>query len=399
MKTTKTIIILLLLTLIITPISSIGFEYHIFEIRTSPEFSRGVFPTSLLYQFNFPVPNIKETWKTEINFRIDNGLKFKTLRQEPNTGIPFSSIPDNVEWNYPTDYISIYSEMNIVFGQGFFTSPLSNENLLKLWTTVDLRFENSYEDFDYLKSPNDMEGLFHMPIKEEGSTKIIERFPDCNWIGQPELRGNRSTSNLSISLGLDINLMQDKITRRNGMKYSLWTRLSPKSFDVFNSATEEYFLIDNKLDLSFTPFYLKMKGSRDTSWFSIVLDNSFSYRYITGNMIPEYIQGGYIFGAQALNTKHKISNRTSITLYGPQINSYDCYPLLSGFFDIAYSCGTLLNSSNNHSYNDMIMSTGFKAEFIIFDIANIYYEFGYIIDNTLNLPSSTISRFGFSFGV
>ena len=395
----KHIITISLLLLISSTINAIGFGFHTFETRISPEFSKGVFPTSLLYQFDFPIPDFIPGQTSEIDFRIDNGLDFRILRQTPNEGIPYATNPNNPEWNYPKEYLTFFNEMNIVLGQGFFDSPLSEKDLLKIWVTIDIHFENSYERLEYMMSPEETEGLFLKTPYINEDNKAINRFPDSSWIGQPELAGIRSTMNLSMSLGFDINLMNDKITRRNGMSYSFWTRLNPSWFDFFKDETQDFILIWNKLDLSFTPFYVPQQGTRDTAWFSIVLDNTTTYRFISGSKIPYYIQGGDIFGTKAVNTSHLLTNRTTLTLYGPQINSYDCYPSISTFIDIGISLGTLLNSMDKVSYNDTVASVGFRANFNIFDIAEFFYEVGYVFENVLNESEKMITRFGFTFGV
>ena len=386
---------LLIIACILVPIHSIGFGYHTFSIRTNPDFAAGVYPTSLLYQFEFPVPNING-WSTEIDFRIDSGISFRELRQTPDDGTPYILLEDKGE--YTKKFISIYDEMNLVFGQGLFSSPLSNKELLKLWLTLDLHFEKFFENLNYLTDPNDIEGLFHTaPLS--GAGPAIERFPNSPWIGQPEMKGNRSYNALSISLGIDVNLMEDKITRRNGMNFTLWTRFNPSLFDIFNEDKSEFIMFWAKLDLAYTPYYLKMNGSRDTAWLSFVFDNSTTYQFTTGNMIPYYLQGGHIWELQGINTKHNLVNRTSISIYGPQINSYDCYPYITAFADIGWSFGQLLNSSVVETFSDFYNSYGIKVEFVIFDIANFYYEFGYIQNNVLNQESKFISKLGFSFGV
>ena len=390
--------ILLICICIILPIHSIGFEYHILEIKTSPEFTSGIMPFSLLYQFNFPIPELLKNNTTLISARFDNGVSFRTLSQDPITGTPFASNPENTDWQYPKDYISIYDEMNIVLCQGFLQNPIGKKDLIRLWTTFDVRFEDAYERFNFLKNDENMEGLFikKPATKEEAA---IERFPGIEWIGQPELKGNRSSLNFTISLGLDINVMEDKITRRNGLKFSSWTRLNPKWFDFTQSNTQDFILLWNQLDLAFTPYFVKMQGERDTTWFSIVLDNSTTYRFITGQKSPYYLQSTDIMGIKPLNTQHTLSNRTSLTLYGPQINSYDCYPFISAFIDVGYSCGPMLNNNSGETYSDVLWGFGFKTEFIVYNIANFYYEIDFIKDNVLNEKPCTVNRIGFSLGI
>lgn len=383
--------IILLFTL--NSLSSISFGFHAFDIRTSYNFANGALPTSLLYQFDFPVPNIINGNTTEFDFRVDNGIDFRILRQDPLTGTPFAIEPDSPSWNYPKDYFTVFNEMNLVLGQGFLKTSHSQKDLFKLWTTFDIRFENSYERFSFLDNPNETDALFFIQTE----TGKVNRFD--SWIGQPELTADRSTTNISFSLGFDFNIMQDEITVRNGIKNSLWIRLNPKWTDWFKDGTHDYILIWNKLDLSWTPFHIKMNGKRNTTWFSLVFDNSTTYRFISGEKTPYYIQGGYIFGTQVPNSTHVLTNRSSMTIYGPQINSYDCYPYVSAFIDIGYGWGNLLNSSTAYPVNETVCSVGIKTELIIFNIASFYYEIGYVIDNAFNLPSPPIMNFGFSFGV
>lgn len=394
MKKMLTSIVCLLLS--VEAAFSIGFGFHAFEIRTNPEFSKGVFPTSLLYQFDFPIPNLLFDWATEVDFRIDNGLDFRTLRQHPDTGAPFAADPAAVD--FPTEYITIYDEMNLVFGQGFFDSPLSEKDLFKLWFTFDIHLENSYERLAWLLNPTETEGLFYIQPKI-GSSPAIERFPSSSWTGQPELRGNRSTIAPSFSFGFDIELMDERITRRNGLKYSFWTRLNPAWTAWFGDPAQDYLLLWNKLDLAFTLFSSKQDDERDLSTVSLVLDNETEYRYITGEKVPYYIQGGDIFGTKVLNTEHVITNRLSLTFYGPQVNSYDCYPLLKAFVDYGIGFGKLLNAATSTYYCDSAFSYGMRLEFVIFNIASIYLEIGHVENAVLNEQPKTLVDFGFSFGV
>lgn len=379
----------------LSPVMAIGFGIHTFEIRTSPEFSQGVFPTSLLYQFDFPVPDLIPGRVTEFDFRLDNGLSFRTLRQHPDTGVPFASDPGKVD--FPTDYITIYDEMNLVFGQGFLDSPLSEKDLFKFWLTFDIHIENSYERLSWLIDPTETEGLFYIQPKI-GDTPAVERFPDSSWIGQPELSGNRSTIAPSFSLGFDIELMEDKVTRRNGLKYSFWTRLNPAWTAWFGNSSQDYLLFWNKLDLAYTLFSIPQQGS-DLTYISLVLDNTTTYRFISGSKVPYYIQGGKIFGTQAINAENVLTDRLSLTLYGPQIVNKECYPFMTAFLDCGIGIGRMLNSASSDIYNDIVASYGMRLGLVILNIANFYFEIGRVAKAALNEPAATVTRVGFSFGV
>ena len=92
-------------------------------------------------------------------------------------------------------------------------------------------------------------------------------------------------------------------------------------------------------------------------------------------------------------------NRLSLTIYGPQINSRDTYPLIMVFWDFGIGFGEPLNSLNRSYGVETVGSYGFRAEFIIFDIAKLYYEIGCVYDPAFNEKVYVEQRFGFSVGI
>ena len=126
----KVLLILVISLLLISPLMSIGFGYHVFEVRTSPNFSIGgwQFPTSVLYQFNFPVPDFISGSATSFAFRLDNGLDYRTLRQDPLTGEILSA----EDSRYPErDYVTLYDEFNFAFSQGVIQTSFADEDFIR----------------------------------------------------------------------------------------------------------------------------------------------------------------------------------------------------------------------------------------------------------------------------
>ena len=388
----KLLLTITLLLLLSVNLFAIGFGYNIFEIRTTPEFSNGVFPTSLLYQFNFPIPGDSTT----LAFRLDNGLVYRKLRQSPSDGFLYAINPTyNSEFNEGENKeCSVqFDEWNLVFGQGLFKQSFTSEDLITFWATLDGRFEDAFERLSWLSNEDNISGVFY-------KTPTEKRFSaSTSWVGAPELIGNRSVFQLSVSFGLDLNYMQDKITRRNGIKFSSWFRYNPSWLNLFKDTTADYLLSWNKLDVAYTLFAINQNGTRDTTYVSLVFDNSTIYRFIKGTKIPAYIQGGEIWGTANPNVEHSITNRSSLTLYGPQINSYDCYPSIVAFLDLGYSRGKLLNTTLDVKYSEVIASIGFRAEMIIFNIFDLYYEYGRVINPLFNEDEYSKHTFGFSIGV
>ena len=119
--------ILLLSMMLSAPLAAIGFGYHVFEVRTEPEFSNGVFPTSVMYQFNFPMPDFINGRSTILAFRLDNGLAYRNLRQSPCDGSILARNPVS----YPTEYTVLFDEFNLFFAQGFMETRDEKKDLLE----------------------------------------------------------------------------------------------------------------------------------------------------------------------------------------------------------------------------------------------------------------------------
>lgn len=372
-------LVLILFVAVLCSASAIGFGYHIIEAKAEADFSSGIFPIALNYQFNFPVPDVIDGSSTELAFRLDNGLDIRKLRQHPDDGRFLNE--DNA--GFPLEYMVLYDEFNLFYRQGFWNDHIS------LGLYIDGRFENAYETFDYKYDDEHDEGLFW-----DGDE---ERFSGSSFTGAPELRGGRSIFNTSLSASFTLDFLDDEITRRNGMKFDSYFRISGPVWIPLNDGTSDYILSRNTLDLAFTFIDEPWKDRR--SWFSVVLDNSTTYRFIMGEKVPYYIQGGEMWNGNYMpNTQHVLTSLFSLTFYGPQLSA-DTYPSLSVFMDLGLSYGKALNSSSDKVYRDFSAIFGFKAEFLILDIAKFYVQCGYVKFPSLNQVEGPQVAIGFTFGV
>lgn len=372
-------LVLILFVAVLCSASAIGFGYHIIEAKAEADFSSGIFPIALNYQFNFPVPDVIDGSSTELAFRLDNGLDIRKLRQHPDDGRFLNE--DNA--GFPLEYMVLYDEFNLFYRQGFWNDHIS------LGLYIDGRFENAYETFDYKYDDEHDEGLFW-----DGDE---ERFSGSSFTGAPELRGGRSIFNTSLSASFTLDFLDDEITRRNGMKFDSYFRISGPVWIPLNDGTSDYILSRNTLDLAFTFIDEPWKDGR--SWFSVVLDNSTTYRFIMGEKVPYYIQGGEMWNGNYMpNTQHVLTSLFSLTFYGPQLSA-DTYPSLSVFMDLGLSYGKALNSSSDEVYRDFSAIFGFKAEFLILDIAKFYVQCGYVKFPSLNQVEGPQVSIGFTFGV
>ena len=374
--------ILLLSMMLSAPLAAIGFGYHVFEVRTEPEFSNGVFPTSVMYQFNFPMPDFISGRSTILAFRLDNGLAYRNLRQSPCDGSILARDPVS----YPTEYTVLFDEFNLFFAQGFGETRDEEKDLITAFISLDGRFENAYESLEYLSAP-DGDALFTL---DDGSARF------SSFIGAPELEGSRSIFQTCLSGLLAIDFMDDETVRRNGARLTSDFRITGPWMPM-NDSTGDFLISSNTLDLSITLFHLERGSGK--SWISLVLDNSTTYRFIWGDKVPVYIEGGVLFDdVAAPATRHVVTNELALTIYGPQF-TVDTYPSVSLFWDFGYSFGPALNSVADTTYGETVSVWGVKVEFLVLDIFKVYWHWGYVVDPVFNEQSRAVTRLGFTFGV
>lgn len=397
----KSIALLLLISLITSPIFAIGFGYNVLDIRTEPDFGKGIFPSSVKYQFNFPVPDFIGGNTTELAFRLDNGLVYRTLSQDPATGREYSGYPgllaaSGFTSNDDRQYSVQFDEFSLHFSQGIFKTPMSDKDLLRAEFSFGGRFENAFEPLFFMYDQNHTSGVF-------SSSYGVERFPENIWNGAPELKkgdnGLRSLFSTFLNFQFDINLLREDYTKKQGVKLALDFRYAPKSL-LMNDGKADFSRLTVTLSGAATIGSLPMSSRPELSWISSVIGADITYRYITGSSIPQYAIQDDIFGIMPPKTQHLILCRCYLNLYGPQIYAKDLYPYVSVFNDMAFSYGRNLNNTEDERIKELMGSFGVKAEFIIYDIASIWYEIGYVYNDAFDQGRHRVSgRFGISIGV
>lgn len=395
----KIVLIIVLLIMLALPVFSIGFGYHILEMRSEPEFANGTFPSSLKYQFNFPVPDFIGGNVTELTFRLDNGLIYRSLDQDPVTGKLYSQYPEllvdaGFKEGERRDYSVQFDEFALLFSQGILKTPLSDKDLFRVEASFGGRFENAFERLFFMYDENNLTGVFN-------KTYGVDRFPSNVWNAYPELvkkdDGLRSTLTTFLNFGFDINLLRDDLVKKNGIKLSAEYRYSPKTLPL-SDGKADFNKLTLKLEGAFTLF--SFGQGNGYSWLSSVVGFDAIYRNIKGDIVPSYATSEKIFGLVPPRAEHNIFGRVYLTLFGPQIKAKDLYPFITVFNDFAYSKGRVINSQDNEVIEQLALSWGFKAELVIYSFANIFYEMGYVYKNVFdNNPYQVQAKFGITVGV
>ncbi len=399
MKRNRIISVFIVLLFISSELFAIGFGFHVFEVRTTPEFSNGVFPISALYQFDFPMPSLIGNEISRLAFRLDSGLVYRTLTQNPDDGRLLDQYPDaafsdgTLFSDFTTrSYTTHYDEFNMLFEQGFFGKLNSHNDLVTLHASFGGRFEISYERLNWMGSPDETSGVFWKAFKEE-------RFPDSTWVGQPELAGTRSVFQTFLTFGATLDMMMDDITSQNGLKLDAWARFCHPGM-IRHDGSADFNVFKTTLSAAYTPLKFMRNDKPELSALSFIIGTDLSLKTISGTAIPYYVADTSIYGVKLPNTVNTFTNRVYATLYGPQLNAKDLYPFITVFNDYGVSFGNVANRSEEEKITETAASFGFRAELVIYNIANIFYEFGYVYKQPFTDEEYPITaKLGVSVGV
>lgn len=368
---------------------SIGFGYQILQIRTMPEFGSGIFPTSIIYQFNLPIPDFIAGNTSLLTFRLDNGLENRKIIKNPDDGRLIDLYPELSDAFTNEDarnYLAQYDEFLLLFEQGFF-----NKDLIKLHFSFGGRFEMAFERFSYMSNSSNTEGLFY---KSPG----VKRYGASAFSGIPELGGDRNVFQTFVNFGLEIKHLEDRNVIKNGFILSSMLRLNRENMPL-NDKTADFISLNSGLEFFHTPFF-STYGDGRYSLFSILLYNRTSHLMIIGESVPYYVQDISFHTTYVPGSEHLVKNYTSFVLFGPQLGAVDLYPKIELYHDIGYSFGALLNAGEGNNQSVITSAIGLYLEFNIYNISKLFYKIGYIYKaiNTADMNKINIS-FGFSLEV
>ncbi len=371
---------------------AIGFGFQVLDVKTSPDFANNKFPLSIVYQFNFPVPDFYPGNTTLFTFRLDNGLSERTLYQNPEDGrFIDSDVALQSQFINPDarNYTAQYDEFLLIFEQGLF-----GQNLFKLHFSFGGRFEMAFERWAWMFDKANTEGLFW-------KSPSNARYDLDYWYGVPELSGERNVFQTMLNFGLSFNLLRGDNTVINGIKIDAMYRYSPASVQLFerSNPSADFSALTVDLDLVATPVAVYQKNNTRTL-FSIMIGNKTQYKFIQGNRVPAYIQGNKIYGSYVPNTEHVIVNDTYLTVFGPQMGAKDLYPYIKIFHSAGIALGSALNTLTVEEIAEFSGSVGFRAELNIYNICRLFYQVGYLYSAPFNGQTGTIkASFGFSMEV
>lgn len=384
-----------ILSLVCACLPAITLNDMVLGVTMHPDFAQSLFPVAIEAKFTMPGLEVIPGNGTSLSFIMNAGYTPRRLLQDPRTG-------DYLKWNADgtttlsdgtkftqdqAQYSALFSAWSLAYAQGFAYSPVTKGDLITARISFDGRWEQAMERLEASRHDSWASDNLLTFVGPTGTRPIFSG----DLIGTPDLQGNRYMLSTSLNLSLTFNLMNETNTAVDGLEVSLSGLWAPwwlfNDFNIFGGKTD-YWKLSASLSAGYTLYQLQQKNG--WNWFSVVLTDDFSYRYLDGRKVPKFAETGGIWKVSAQNLTHTLTNSTKLYLYGPQFIAEDCYPYLYAFLELGYTGGYLNNTNHQFSYQNFMGSAGVHVHLRMFGIFHFFYETGYVFGPERNEVATAV---------
>ncbi|MBO8435571.1 MAG: hypothetical protein IAA97_01135 [Spirochaetes bacterium] len=360
-------------------------------IDQHPEILIGFIPTYGEVTAGYTGLQLMEGNRTEIQVTAGGGYIERRFWINPDTG------KEDPTMN-PLSFDVIQTTWSLRFNQGFLDSPYGDKDLI----TLSIGYEGRYEVArDSMASDSTKQAWGD----EVGVETIDEFFTHYNSAGNdfpdrlyPDLRGNHQYLGTNLFFNFFLDAMEDTLSTNDGFTVEFNVDWSPYALNA---------ALDGKAD--FYQFTLEGVGAKTLyqyktekmSWFSVVIADRLRLNWLSGNLVPTYVQKLGSLGRQVrgysnytYGMEFYVVNNFDIRLTGPDMGVDGLALRINLFFDMGYGCGNYFNTTNPGS--QFLASTGAQFTISIFDIIDLGYQAAYLIGDGRNFAKGD-TRYSGSF--
>lgn len=369
----KRILVLLMVFILVVANASafdIGGDWTINgTIDQHPEILIGFIPTYGEVTVGYTGLQLMKDNRTEFQLTAGAGYVERRFWIDPANGI------ENREMN-PLSFDVLQVGWGLRFNQGFLDSPVGDKDLI----TLSIGYEGRYEDA--------MDSMVLGGTKQAwGSEQVvrsISEFLKDRPAGSrlyPDLRGDNQYLGSSLFFNFFLDAMEDTLTTNDGFTLEFQADWAPYSLNA---------ALDGKAD--FYQFTFEAIGAKTLyhyrtdkmSWFSIVIIDRMRANWLSGELVPTYVQKLGSLGRQVrgyssytYGTEFYVVNNLDIRFTGPDMGVDGLSPRINLFFDMGYGAGNYFNTDRFGS--NFLASTGAQFTVSIFDIIDLGYQLAYLI--------------------
>ena len=344
-------------------------------IDQHPEILIGFIPTYGEITTGYTGLQLMEDNRTELQLTVGAGYIERRFWVDPESGVEIKE--DN-----PLSFDVLQLAWALRFNQGFLESPVGDKDLITLSIGYKGRYEKAMDSMVLGKTKQAWG-------KEEKVISINEFLTSRDESSRlyPDLRGNNQYLGTSLFFNFFLDAMEDTLTTNDGYTIEFNAEWAPYALNA---------ALDGKGD--FYQFTLEGVGARTLyhyktekmSWFSIVIIDRLRANWLSGELVPTYIQKLGSLGRQVrgysnytYGTQFYVVNNFDIRLTGPDMGVDGLSPRINLFFDMGYGAGNYFNTDRFGT--NFLSSTGVQLTVSIFDIIDLGYQIAYLIPtNTYN---------------
>lgn len=345
---------------VLAPVFALYVSNDVMAVEFVPVLGYGASPVGFETQFDIPAAFMPEN-DTLFRLNLKGGLANRNVLQNYIDG----SWNGNLAIN---EYLYGYADYEFYISQNFF------KNRLSVFGTFRGRHELAFDNLEYYlqRDEDPMSSWTGLPANGDDIFSIAE------------ISGNRYAISHQTRFGFSLNYMDWGNLSGSGINFGLSATIAPEKMINSNGTDNkgnrnpafDYYSVNSYLNIKNTIFQWKRKNGFNV--LSLVVENNTSYRTLWGDHVPMFMNSGGIWRASSTNLNHSINNTSYITLYGPQFISTDCYPYAYVFFGVGASFGKLNNAVDQTFYSDFYTSAGVHLHLKLFNVINMFSEFGYV---------------------
>ncbi len=345
-------------------------------IDQHPEILIGFIPTYGEVTVGYTGLQLMEGNRTELQLTAGAGYVERRFWIDPSSGkenrvmIPLTFDVLQVGWG-------------LRFNQGFLESPVGGKDLI----TLSIGYKGRYEDA--------MDSMVAGKTKpawgiERDVPTISEFFNGFNLDDSrlyPDLRGNHQYLGSNLFFNFFLDAMEDTLTTNDGYTLEFQADWAPYGLNAALDGKGDFYQFTLEAVGAKTLYHYKTESM---SWFSVVIIDRLRANWLSGELVPTYIQKLGSLGRQVrgyssytYGTEFYVVNNLDLRLTGPDMGVDGLSPRINFFFDIGYGAGRYFNTENPGS--NLLSSTGVQLTVSIFDIIDLGYQIAYLIPgNTYN---------------
>ena len=162
----KRALIFILLLALALPIFSLSFNSSLLEVGGGGSllssgkkygYLMGFFPLEARYRYLLRSPEAMDELGLSLALDFSSGLKERMLKIDPDSGEEVSVYSSLSSSFYQVQYI--YFDLSL--REGLVRESFMDEDIVSLYLSLNGRFENAYERFEWLSNPKAVEATFY----------------------------------------------------------------------------------------------------------------------------------------------------------------------------------------------------------------------------------------------